>query len=390
MSMRAVGLMMVAATMLVVALSTGAPLYYLLFAAMATMLALALITATATALTLSVSSQPSRTRVARGDSVSLKLLVRRRTILPVSEIEVLFSSPSGDGDGGSMAITLGPMASREYRYALRCPHRGRYEVGAVGARVTDIFGLFTIGRRLRGCSFKLDVTPRVRQMEPMVLSPSDLGRQSRIVMTEDASSPSDVRAWRDGDVLKRVHWKLTMRKRELMVRNYEESARPDTLILMDVSPISASRSQALDIEDGLCEAALSMALAQLRSDHGVRMPLACSQPAELAGQSAADFSRFLDAMVGVPFDGPYAFELLMTVEMRRMQRTGGVVLVTSRLSAAIADLALRMRSLGMQVMFIWVTESARTEALELLTRIELGGVTTMKVDPWDAAGRVAS
>jgi hypothetical protein len=161
---------------------------------------------------------------------------------------------------------------------------------------------------------------------------------------------------------------------------------------MDASPISASRAQALDIEDGLCEAALSMALAQLRSDHGVRMPLVSAQPAELAGQNAADFPRFLDAMVSLTFDGPYAFEQLVALEMRRMQRTGGVVLVTSRLSAAIADLALRMRAFGMQVMFIWVTESARTEALELLTRIELGGVVTMKVDPWegDAAERVAS
>ena len=58
-------------------------------------------------------------------------------------------------------------------------------------------------------------------------------------MTEDAASPSGVRDWIPGDALKKVHWKLTMRKRELMVRTYEESARPDTLLLVDLAPLGA-------------------------------------------------------------------------------------------------------------------------------------------------------
>jgi len=393
MTSRAAGVLTATLTMLAVALSTGAAVYYLLFGMFAAMLSLSFITALATLRAVRVTSRAPREQVIRGESVAIQLHARRYTLLPVSEITLFISSAADEGAVGRFAVSLGPLQGREYRYALKCPHRGKYHVGPTRIEVSDIFGMFAFHKKIRGATSILDVRPRVYTLPPLMLDPGDLGPQTRIQMTEDAASPSDVRKWREGDVLKKVHWKLTMRKRELMVRTYEESARPDTLILLDVSPINAIRSHALAVEDALCETALSMALAQLRADHPVRMPLASSSPTELSGQNAADFARFMEAVVELRFDGGYPYEQLLMLEMRRVERTGGVILITSRMTAAIADIAMKMRFLGVRVLFLWITESARDETMELMTRMELGGVDARKVNPWSdiaQGGRVSA
>lgn len=216
----------------------------------------------------------------------------------------------------------------------------------------------------------------------MALQSVETGAEHISRMTEDTASPSGVRDWVPGDALKKVHWKLTMRKRELVVRTYEESARPDTLILVDLTPLGALRSHAMSTEDAICEAAASAATAQLKAGYPVRMPLSAAVPQEVSGQSAVEASKFVDALMRVRFDSPYTFDQVLSGEMRRMSRTGGVVLVTSVLSARIADIATQLKRTGIEVKVYWVTDTQRTEALEMLTRLKLAGVRARQIDPW--------
>ena len=92
----------------------------------------------------------------------------------------------------------------------------------------------------------ITVQPNVADIAALDLASGENGPESLAHNTDDMSSPSSVRAYVEGDSLKKVHWKLTMRKRELIVRQYEEAARPDTLIIMDCGTISATREMALD------------------------------------------------------------------------------------------------------------------------------------------------
>jgi uncharacterized protein (DUF58 family) len=167
-----------------------------------------------------------------------------------------------------------------------------------------------------------------------------------------------------------------------MVRTYEESARPDTLLLVDLTPLGAFKSHAMSTEDAICEAAASAAVAQLKAGYPVRMPLSAKEPQEINGQSAVEAGRFIDALMRVQFDSPFSFEQVLSIEMRRLSRTGGAVLVTSMLTARIADIATQFRRNGIEVKIYWVTDTQRTEALEMLTRLKLAGVRARQIDPW--------
>ena len=385
MTRRSWGVLLSGLCALAVGLATGGALYYLASFLLFGVWLGGLLSALLALLTLKVKPVTRTVRAARGESVSLRVRVGAVSPLPVAQIRVLAASPRAEPQRGDMTVDPPWLGEKEYRYVMRCPHRGLGEVAFDGASVTDIFRLFTFTRSLKGAHTTLKILPRDRQRPPLTLEPGDTGVESRARATEDAASPADVRTWQDGDSLKKVHWKLSMRRREVVVRTYEESMRSDTLVLLDAAPPARDGSAGLYCQDALCEAALSAAKAQLLIDHPVRMPVSGKAPFELSGQGAWDYPRFVEKVGFMPFDGEYSFEQVVAVEMRRLLRTGAVILVTTRLSAQLAEAALRMRRTRIWVSYLWISESETEDDVALLARMRLEGVQAERIDPWEDA-----
>ena len=381
---RRAGFGLVTAAMLAAGLSTGVRIYYLIALALIMMLSLGLVAAAWTLFTLKFDIKGVRTRVNRGERMMTVFAVRHACLLPVSAIRIQLNVPSAYAPMQEVNVSCPPFVRRTFRQVIACPHRGVYEAGVTRIRVEDVFGLVSLSRRPRTRLVKLEVLPRVTEVAPLELTAIDQGPEFRSRAAEDNASPSDVRAWQEGAELKKIHWKLSLRKRELLVRTYEESARPDTLVIPDLAELTALRDQQLTLEDCVCEAALSAAQAQLKAGYPVRMPLVGARPREIAGQFPADIAAFTDAMLKVKFDSPYGYEQVLTLMLARFQRTGGAVLVTARLTTRIADMALRMQRSGVATKLIWVSDDDREESMTLIERVKMGGVRAERLDPWSS------
>lgn len=385
MSMHLAGYLIFALAMLACGLSTGAQAYYLVALALLALLLLSLISAAWALFTVQVEMKGVKPRVERGETLMTLFTVRHKSLLPVSAVRLRLSVPSAFQPYQEISVSAPPFAGKVYRHRIICPHRGTFEAGVTRIFASDLFGLVTLSRKSGMRLLRVEVLPRVPKDTPMELKSGDLGPEYLSHSNEDTASPSDVRKWQEGDPLKKVHWKLTLRKRELLVRVYEESARPDTLILPDLTAVSATRDQALSIEDAVCEACLGAVQAQLQAGYPVRMPLTSQRPAEIAGQFPQDLHAFVDALMRVKFDSPYEYEQVLTLMQRRMSRTGGAVVVTPRLTSRIADLAARMQQSGVRTRVIWISDSSLDPSLEMMERLRMENVQVDRVDPWDPA-----
>ncbi len=371
-----------ALAMLISGLSTGAQAYYLVAFALLALLVLSLASTAWALLTVKIDMKGLKPRVERGESLMTIFTVTHQSFLPVSSIRLRLSVPSAFAPMQEVSVSTMPFMKRVFRYRVYCPHRGVYEAGVTKIMASDLFGLVTLSRKSDMKLVRVDVYPRVPDAAVMELKPGDIGPEMISRAVEDTASPSDIRKWQDGDALKKVHWKLTMRKRELMVRVFEESARPDTLIIPDLSEIAAMRDQALSIEDCVCEACAGVAKAQLQAGYPVRMPLTSARPSEIAGQFPVDVSSFVDALMRVHFDSPYDYEQVLMLMMQRMQRTGGAAVVTSRLTTRIADMAVRMQRSGVVTRVIWITDTQLDQSLELSERLKMENVRVERINPW--------
>jgi len=374
-------------TLLAAGLSTGTRVYYLLFFVLLAMLVLGLASAVWTVFTVKIDMKGVRARVNRGDTLMTVFTVRHASLLPVASVRIQVNVPSSYAPMQEISVSTPPFAERSFRHMIQCPHRGIYEAGVTRISARDMFGFFCVSRKPRLKLIRMEVLPKVKDAAQMKLRSVDMGPEFLARASEDTASPSDVRAWQDGDSLKKVHWKLSMRRREIMVRTYEESARPDTLIIPDLSEITAMKDQQLTMEDCICESCLAMAKAQLDAGYPVLMPLTGAKPAEIQGRYASDLPAFADALLRVKFDSPFAYEKVLMQMMQRMQRTGGAVLATTKLTMRTADLAMRMQRSGVQVKLIWVSDDPRDEAMELVERLKMESVQVERVDPWKVEGR---
>lgn len=128
---------------------------------------------------------------------------------------------------------------REVSYRVRSDLRGRYPLGPLQLRLTDPFGMCELTRSFSTYD-TLTVIPRVEALPPVRLTGEAKGygdgRQRSLALAgEDDIIP---RGYRYGDDLRRVHWRLTARYGELMVRREEQPQRSRCTVLLDTRGVA--------------------------------------------------------------------------------------------------------------------------------------------------------
>ena len=221
------------AALMTVALSTGSVLFFMLALLVLLAVLSGLISVLWAAATLTVTAELADRTLRRGDQTRLRLTARHRCLLPIAPLELVLSSPAS----ARREIRLRDMPGRlqTLNMPIHAAHVGVYSTGIDSCTVEDLLGIVSKTLRPEAAHFELVVLPRTFDTEPLTLTPGDPGSEIMARATEDLSAPSDVRAYQPGDAMKKIHWKLSLRKGELMVRKFDEPILQDVLILMDCS-----------------------------------------------------------------------------------------------------------------------------------------------------------
>ncbi|MCW2632202.1 MAG: hypothetical protein JWR88_1164 [Pseudonocardia sp.] len=146
---------------------------------------------------------------------------------------------AGPPGGAPPRFTLLRMPRRhpvELVYPLQPTLRGRHRVGPLNARLTDPFGLAEQDRELAPASV-LTVVPRVVGLQHVVPGGGGWAVAGAAGATTNRYGHGEVdvgvRPYRHGDELRRVHWRSTAHRDELMVRLEERPQRSGITVLLD-------------------------------------------------------------------------------------------------------------------------------------------------------------
>ncbi|MBP2702356.1 DUF58 domain-containing protein [Microbispora sp. RL4-1S] len=123
---------------------------------------------------------------------------------------------------------------REIDYTVRSELRGRFPIGPLSVRIADPFGLVELTRSFT-ITDTLVVVPEVVPLPPVRLSGEWAGGGESRTRSVAAAGDDDVapREYRQGDDLRRVHWRSTARHGELMVRREEQQWQSRGALLLD-------------------------------------------------------------------------------------------------------------------------------------------------------------
>lgn len=158
------------------------------------------------------------------------------------------------------------------KYPLRPRLRGLHEVGPLGATVADPFGLCQLRTELTG-STRLTVVPRTEQLWGQPAGAGlGTGEDGTIrLATGQGENDVVVRPYRQGDDLRKVHWRSTARRDEIMVRLEERPWRGGTTVLLDNRASAHHGSGGASSLEWAVSMAASACLHLRRSGHRVRL-----------------------------------------------------------------------------------------------------------------------
>ncbi len=368
----------VAAALLVAALSTGSPMFL-----GASLLVWALILSGFlgvwwTARSLHVTAMLTDTTIQRGEDVTLEIGVKYSEIIPLAP---LLAEITAGPDRPAQMLRLS--GGKKVTLDFHASHVGVTSPGVKRVIVSDLLGMFTVEKtpETRGGG-EVVVLPLPFDVGELTYAAGESGTESMARAAEDVTSPSDVRTYQQGDAMKKIHWKLSMRKQELMVRRFEAPVMPDALVLLDCSrpPRTEDDDAQADLRDALLETAASVMYQNIQTEHPAKLPIHGDHPIEL--DKGMGMPVILEALARVDFSAPDKFDRMLMLEMRRMRKVGCTVVVSARLNSRMVDVMVAMRKMGPYMRLYLVAFDPEDPArLPLIAKLQSVGIEVCYVMP---------
>jgi uncharacterized protein (DUF58 family) len=290
-----------------------------------------------------------RERVLEGEELELTVDVRSTTpaelYVPLPrELEVVDGS-NPFAVGGDEAVTL----------RLRATRWGAYTPGVLYVRAYDRFRVVRWETRLDRRT-TLRVYPQaeylrslVRPVRTQVFAGNQVAREKG-----DGIEFADLRPFAPGDLVRRVNWRASARRRELWVNEYHPERNADVVIFLD--SFAEARRGASSTLDDTVRAASALAARYLREKDRVGLvsfggTLNWLVPAT----GVAQLYRIVDAVIDSRVVLSYAWRNLDVVPRRTLPPHALVLAVSPLLDERATDALLDLRARGFDLAVIEVS-----------------------------------
>lgn len=132
----------------------------------------------------------------------------------------------------------GPHSRTKFRYSVHGLRRGKHPIGPLTVKTLDPFGL-VFRQHTFGESQHLIVLPKRVDLDDISFGGANIAGATRPAPQHVGVGDDDViaRNYLPGDALRRMHWKATAHRGELMVRQEEQRNNPEATVLLDLDAL---------------------------------------------------------------------------------------------------------------------------------------------------------
>ena len=275
-------------------------------------------------------------------------------------------------------------------YVLERVPRGRYVVEQARATIDDPFGLARVEVDLAAGGALL-VYPRLVALDRLFSESGAHAQDGRRLLLRRPSGFDlhSVREYEQGESLRKVHWRTTARRGQLMVKELEDAPRDEIAVLLDADAGAVS-GESFDVQ---VRAAGSILRAH--AAHGRRAVLAvnsASRPSARVSSLDGEWLAALGLLAEAKPDGTRPVVELLARESGPASRALETVVVTARLSGALAT-KLIQRALARQgVSVVWIDAPSfagrPTKVEPELLRLQAAGVAVAVLRQGDSLAAV--
>ncbi len=295
---------------------------------------------------LTIRAEGSSQAAARGRQETIRITFENRSFLPIASCMlkfryVVYSPPDKQHNGKYLLnVPISLRAKETVTVGFTPLHCGYADISLKNAIVNDMIGLTFITKKI-GLNDRITILPDTYEFFPDterdLSSDMESSTFSETSAGDDPSEIFELRTYRPGDSVNRIHWKLSSRGEEFIVKELSKPTASRILILCDTGSCrTASETDAvLDIA-----ATISAFLVKIQASHTLTAPSADGTLLSLPiNDNESMTTAFSDICCGQASFGKRITDEILTQEISEMIRKGcsRVLAVSTDDSKAFAD-----------------------------------------------------
>ena len=322
--------------------------------------------------TLHVEGGLERERTLEGDEVIFS--VRMRAAGAVERLELNLALPDGLAGDGPVTLHLAADEERALELPVRCVCWGAYTPGEVHVRATDRLAAFAF-EDVVDLRAPLKVYPRPEQLleilkplETQVYTGNQVARAKG-----DGIELSEIRPFVPGDRVRRINWRASARRGELVVNELHPERNADVILLLDT--FSEARTAERGTLDLMVRAAAALAAEYLaRKDRVGVVAFGGVVNWLLPATGVSQLYRIVDSLLDTEIALSYAWKGVKLLPSRTLPPKALVIALSALLDERSTGALLDLRARGFDLAVVEVSPvpfapSGSSEADELAHRL---------------------
>ena len=318
-------------------------------------------------------SQTIPKTIVKGEVGVISVLLHNATFMPFGQVECLFISNQYTIEIQEyFTTTSNPFTSTTVEVNFNALYRGEYVLGLKAVRVVDLMGLFRLKKRYRQVNAKrrswwnrtsientILVVPRITELSQFQLSFNLLTEAfSRFDMRdEDYSTVSDIRPYLPSDSIKRVHWKLTAKRNEWLVKIFQSNALNRVIIILDTMKLPLHQSIRYPLEDNKVE--MVVGLSRYCLIKGMPVDFFTSGGNKASARGFAEFDIIYQVACGLKFESSPTLSTLSILNHVINDTTGYInaIILTTKLDKDLYERIITAYNNGHYIVVLYYSTS---------------------------------
>ena len=191
----------------------------------------------------------------KGEYIPIEVKVENKGLLPVVLLELKFRCQNYyqcvDKDL-EFTVPILKYGKQDYAFSIKSDHCGDVEIELVSIKFTDYFELYYKKRNINK-KIKIYILPMIGPIDSISISRNNIididgEKYSEVKPGDDPSQVFDFREYHPGDKLHSIHWKLSARRGNYMVKEYSLPLNGNYSVIMDLNyGTSNNRCDVIDV-----------------------------------------------------------------------------------------------------------------------------------------------
>lgn len=270
-------------------------------------------------------------------------------------------------------FNLGMDENKRLRAKIKFLTRGIYDFGEFKVHLRDFCSLFNFTKVVKKENV-IKVYPKVYSLGKLNFYGEDLFNdevREKGNIREDYSI-SDIRKYRIGDNLRKIHWKISAKYGELYIKNFDTVTGEKTTVFLNMNKDDYFNEKGEEKEEELID--LCVSLINMGRIRGIKSILnICNyERKSFYVDKTNDFEEVMEYFLMHKSEGESEFDQFIIDNLSKIDRDSSIIIITPKINEKIKNNLMWLKGLGYKVIAFY--SMANFENIENISILKQMGI----------------